>query len=577
MKIQKIASRGTVAIKEVEINITSPITLICGSNRAGKTSLCHGIRHAFTGENPLVQLKKNYGHLVNREEVSRVGYTYIDYDDGQKACITLPKGAHELSGHLPHALPYVLNPPLFGRITPDERRRFLFDLGNMRSDGAEVKGKLLERCCDPDKVEMVMPFLRSSFDNAQKHALEKVKDAKAAWKATTGETYGSIKAEDWKAAVPEVDEDKKREFEANLEFAEKELEQVNRKLGAAQAEATGSKARNIEIVRLRETAEKIDRIRTKLDTDREQVSTWTARVEDTRRLAMGSKPGAVSCACPSCGTELIFDGKKLTELCGDLHGDEDSSIKLPEYEATLKMLKNAVANGERDIATAAAAREQLGMLERKDNTATADDVDALSKRVSVLKENRRQFAENLEIVNKNIRLAGESVTKTKKAAEYHAELRAWDLIASALSPEGIPNEMLSDALNPINERIAASIKTLNDFSRGFPTEIIIRDDMTIEEDDNLYNLSSKSTKLLIDSIIAESISHVSGIKFLVIDEVDLLDIPSRSAFLHWLCSLVEIGDLDSAIIFATLKKIPAGLPDAIKSYWLQDGVITEEK
>lgn len=58
MKIQKISSHGTVAVKEVEIKANTPITLICGSNRAGKTSLRDGIFQAFTGENPKVTLKQ---------------------------------------------------------------------------------------------------------------------------------------------------------------------------------------------------------------------------------------------------------------------------------------------------------------------------------------------------------------------------------------------------------------------------------------------------------------------------------------------------------------------------------------
>ena len=49
MRIEKISSSGTIAIRSVDINCNTPITLICAHNRGGKTSLRDGIIHAFTG------------------------------------------------------------------------------------------------------------------------------------------------------------------------------------------------------------------------------------------------------------------------------------------------------------------------------------------------------------------------------------------------------------------------------------------------------------------------------------------------------------------------------------------------
>ncbi|WP_172592469.1 hypothetical protein [Nitrosomonas supralitoralis] len=41
--------------------------------------------------------------------------------------------------------------------------------------------------------------------------------------------------------------------------------------------------------------------------------------------------------------------------------------------------------------------------------------------------------------------------KPIKAARYHLEAKAWDLIAKALSTSRIPSEMLSRALDPVND------------------------------------------------------------------------------------------------------------------------------
>jgi hypothetical protein len=574
MRIQKISSSGTIAIRSVDINCNTPITLICAHNRGGKTSLRDGIIHAFTGAHPKEKLKKNYPLLINRNGGNNVGYTYVDYDGGKRACITLPNGTHELTDQLPAALPFVIDPALFGSITPDERRSFLFDLGNLRSDGEEVKKKLVIRGYSTSRIDAVMPFLKSSFANAQKHAEENVKQARANWKAVTGEAYGSLKAEGWKAPVPAIDPDAKTAAENDLAGIDRELAETNQGLGALQALMNGVNQKQAEINRLTDMAGKEDRIRQKLDIDRHQVEEWTAKVEQARNLAMGSKPGAVACACPSCGTELVFDGKKLIERGGDLHGDEETAVKLPEYENTLKMVKNAVSNGERDLAAATAAREQLAMINGSDEAAPSEEkVQAVKEKAALLRASRDQAQKALDKINSEIKLAAEAEVKTQKAAEHHADVQAWDAIASALAPDGIPGEMLGAALKPINDRIAVSVQRLN-----FPGNVRISDDMTIMEDDEkLYAFASKATKFLIDSVIAEAVSYVSGIRFFMVDEFDLLDLPSRSNYLGWLIDLAENKEIDTAIIFGTLKQPPTNLPPVISVHWLQDGVIAGDQ
>ncbi|PSJ15971.1 ATP-binding protein, partial [Nitrosomonas supralitoralis] len=570
MRIDKISSRGTVAIQEVDIDINSPITLFCGANRAGKSSLYNSIRHAFTGVNPSEPLKKNYGLLINRADGNNVGYTFVDYNDNQRACITLPNGTHELTEQLPFALPYLLNPSLFSASTTDERRQFLFNLGNLRSDGKEVSEKLLKSGCSESDVDEVLPFLKSSFDNGHKHAMNKIKEARANWKATTSEAYGDKKAEGWKAQKQEISAKDPIKLAEQISKIDSEIELQSIKMGAIQAEVNGVKARNSEVVQLRDAAEKIDRITAKLAKDRQEVIVWIGKVNDAKLLSDGLTPGSTACKCPCCEEELIFNGKELIKREGDLQGDEDMAVKLPEYKTTLTMLRNSVANGERDLQAAITARDQSAVLEKQNGQAPNEDaLVEIKTKIEALKATHKQLQDELTVLNENIRASNEADKKTKQAARYHEEAKAWDLIASALSPEGIPSEMLSAALEPVNARIARSVEKLN-----FPGKVRIENDMTIMEDDGkLYSFSSKATKLLIDSMIAEAISHVSGIKFFMVDEFDLLDLPSRSAYLNWLMDLSESKEIDSVILFGTLKELPAGLPPSVQAHWIENGVI----
>lgn len=570
MKVQKIASSGTVAVKHIEIATDTPITLISGRNRAGKSSLRDGIVQAFTGEHPKVKLKKNYPLMINQNDGNSVGYTYIDYDGGKRACITLPNGTHELTDPIPSAMEFLIDPAKFGSITPDERGSFLFNLANLRSDGEAVNKNLVLRGLNAEKIEAVAPFLKSSFETANKHALDQVKQSRADWKAVTGETYGDKKAEGWKAPMPQmIDAGLLPQAEEDFVGIDKELAEENQKLGAMKSLVNGEKQRASEIARMRESADKEERIRKKLDVDRNSVAEWKIKIEETRKLAMGSKPGSIACACPGCGVELIFTGKALIARGGDLHGDEYAAAKLPEYEETLKMLNNAVSNDERDLAAATAAREQLALMKDDKAAPTLEEIAGIENKITLLKASRANIDAEIKAIKDNIEKAAQADEKTKKAAAHHINAQEWDKIADALAPDGIPGEMLGAALKPINERIKSSVEIL-----GFAGNVHITDDMTIMEDnDKLYSFSSKATKLLIDSMIAEAISHVSGIKFMMIDEFDLLDLPSRGAYLKWLITLARAGEIDSALLFGTLKEKPAKLPPEVTAHWIHDGVI----
>lgn len=51
-------------------------------------------------------------------------------------------------------------------------------------------------------IESVTPMLRAGFPAAAKFAEERCRDAKASWKAVSGEAYGHVKAETWTAPAP---------------------------------------------------------------------------------------------------------------------------------------------------------------------------------------------------------------------------------------------------------------------------------------------------------------------------------------------------------------------------------------
>ena len=298
------------------------------------------------------------------------------------------------------------------------------------------------------------------------------------------------------------------------------------------------------------------------------MAIWTWTVEDAKRIAVGSHGKNVVCKCPECDAEVMFDGIKLTKLHGDLHGDEEVAAKLPEYEQSLALFRNAVTNDERDLVNAEFAIEKLQTLEKESADAPSDETIAeMKSKVDALKTSRKILNDTINNLVSEEKSLRDSEKKTLDAKKHHTDCMAWEGIANALLPDGIPGEMLSLALDPFNARLAKGSEYT-----GWKA-VLLDKDMTLLCGGRPYSLSSESAKWRADAMIAETISYLSGIKFFALDRFDVLDIDGRGDLIFWLDSLAANKEVDSCLMFGTLKALPGGLPSTISAHWIENGVL----
>ncbi|WP_354679722.1 AAA family ATPase, partial [Cupriavidus plantarum] len=199
MQITAIHARNFLGLRAADIIPATPVSLICGPNGAGKSSLQEAVRLALTGESVRVSLKKEYGQLLH--DGAETG-TVVVSAGPQANSIALPSGKLTAGLQTDPRLPYVLDAQRFASLDAKERRSFLFDLMGLKLGTDLVRERLVARGCHPKKIEAVLPLVRAGFDAAAKEAQTKATAAKGAWRAITGETYGSVKAGEWKASVP---------------------------------------------------------------------------------------------------------------------------------------------------------------------------------------------------------------------------------------------------------------------------------------------------------------------------------------------------------------------------------------
>ncbi len=559
MKITSIQTSNFLGARAVDVRLSKPIVLFAGKNYSGKSSLQEAVRMAITGESVRVALKKDYGALVTEGQES--GFAEVAAD-GESFSVILPSGKGVHSGNA--ELPYVLDAQRFARLDPNERRAFLFGLMNLKTDGAAVKDRLTARGCDSAKIELVMPLLRAGFEAACKEAQARARDAKAAWRTVTGETYGDKKAPSYRAEKPEVNASALHAAKIDLEAIEHEIETETGRLGDLQGRAKQAAERDGKLEGLRQQASLFARIQEKLNRDEAELKEWEEKVETLRK----SRKSQDALPCPGCGAMLVLKDGELVHAAPMAVGTEDDIDRLPDYEKALRLMQSTVANDRRDLeASNSAARamrelEDAGLVEAPSES----EISALKTRIEILKASRKEWQCRIAAQEDAQRRAEQADHKTDQAAKHHSNVQAWSQIADALAPDGIPGEMLAEALEPINKRLGESAD-IAEWQR-----VCIAADMRIMAGDRDYALLSESEKWRTDAMIACAIAKLSGVRLLVLDRFDVLDLSGREDLLYWLAGMAIDGDIDTALIFGTLKGLPAQLPEPVQAVWIESGV-----
>lgn len=602
MKIQSITTSNFLGARAVELQLTKPVALIAGKNGAGKSSIQEAVRMALTGETVRVDLKKDYAALITEGQES--GFAEVEgkvaFAD-MKCSVVLPSGKGEHSGS--SNLPYVLDAQRFARMTDNERRQFLFGLMGVKLDGPAIKQRLLDKGCDAGKIEQIAPILRAGFDAAAKESASKARDAKASYKtATGGDTWGKEKGGKWQPAPLPVDADKssaryenavekRKEADAELAVAQQELGAAK----AAQRQANEAESKRLE---LHTKADSAERIQARLNHDTAELVAWEQKVSDCKAkagvLPDPKSPGeyllrglaAVTgefLALSNDFPEVEWPSELLNRAAAHhneyvkLHGepvghdakpDPEAVAKLPEYENALKLMQSAVANGKRDLEAAQKAAEELKGL---DGLKANGNVDALQATVNDLTAKRDAWRADVEKYRDIADKFSRRQTLVDQVAKLHADILAWTAIADSLAPDGIPAELLAEALDPINEHLRISAAN----AEWEPAQI--NADMTITYGLRHYALISESEKWRADAMIAEAVSHISGVKLLVLDRFDVLDLKGREDALYWLDGMAEDGDIETALLFGTLKALPGQLLPNIEGFWVENGMAGQIK
>jgi len=588
MKIQSIRARNVLGARDINVQLAA-VSLFCGLNGQGKSSIQEAVRLALQGETVRVNLKKDFPLMVT--DGAKEGFVKVMADDQQYE-YRLPSAEHVKPDGWSENLQLrcVLDAQRFTELSADDRRAFLTVLTKAKPNAEKIKELMLEAGVDAARIELAIPMLRSGFPAACEIAKQKATEAKGAWKGVAGGVWGAKKGEEW--AAPAVDAPEQEAIDAAAALVtekEKDLAEVQQQLGATVERMNANNEKSVKIEAAKAKAAQLPRLREKLVRDEADLASYEAELERQRKLA-GTAPREglvhdmaafidqvvpeVSLMAKDAAAKLVTTQAQLLRRYTEEHGaiaaagDAEAAAKIPAIEKSVELMRNCVANDKRDIALAEQAEANLAILGSVD-----DVVEGLLDKVKADVAEMTKELDAARVDLKGLLALKEAAEKrdetTKTAKEHHNDVVGWLKVADQFAPDGLPSQILSKALQPINDLLRAYATSTEWF------QITIRPDMEILANSRPLALLSESEKWMANAHIAAAIAELSGLKLLMLDRFDVLDIKHRPQLLYWLDDMAYENRLDTSLVFGTLKEAPKGLPESVSAFWIAGGELAD--
>lgn len=567
MRLTAIRAENYLRLREIDVSLKHPITLFCGDNDVGKSSIQNAMRLALAREGVRVKYKKDWSTLV------RIGAknasVVVEWANGKipgRAAIALPSGDGKCEPEIPAAVPFVLDAARFAGLVETERRKFLYDLIGVKVDLSSVKERLLKKECRRDIVEQVVPILRTGFDSAHTYAADRQKEFRGRWCQITGEDYGHKKADSWRAPLTasEVNREEINGLQDSITNISTEITQTTKAIGAGEAYLQHKSRYDSEAKGLKDLAGQVARRKKAMDEAERAVGKSRTTFEaDEAKLADARLQGQ---PCPECGAVLAMRPEGKLVACQAVGKQQVAALEQAVQDArnASRICTETFTKAKTDWEASVRAAETLAQLEQAMGTPTTEEALAKLKEQSAsLEHDVESLTSKLTELQQQVKNVEKAKQATTDAKQAHQLVEAWGQIATALAPDGIPGDLLAEALGPINRRLKKSAD-----STTWPA-VSIREDMEIIVGGIPYHLCGESVKWRSDAMLAEAISNAANVKMLVLDRLDVLHPDRRGDAINWFHELVEQDGYETILAFATLKKKPE--LDGVNVYWLEDG------
>jgi len=617
MKIESITLKDFKCFENLQLQLTKPVSLFFGRNAAGKTSLAQAIALTMTG--------KVNGNGCDRAPLTR--YSANDftasasvfqndqqYASTQKASVREsidPSMLWNMLHTSRETISAVIDTGNFLNLHPDEKKRIIFDLlPDLKMDAASLPGHLAAWLAGKYAftADELMPLLDkpATMETAYNQAFETRRIAKRDLKA-----QGAI------AKIPEgLTRDHVSSYIVNLR---QELAAIHTAMGESKGMAAGEKKQagnelaviDAEVLQIeslyrgfepeeakrhlvnlqRDSAAltgEIERMRSSFADMQQELGKLLA--VKRRQDDISAQAQAFSGFCPllpviACKTKEVR--AHMTELARPDNTHEQALEQqhekmtpvrqaIEEKENELNSIHGSIMGVENAIARYEVNRKKLdGLMKRKVELTEIINAADDCKTTAIESLQEKKTAIQGEIEKQTALLT--SIQKAEQAKSMQDKIDKLEVLVTAFSPKGIMSSLLEGAASTLSQSAGNLMAALS--GNRYAMEINIEEGFDIFLIDNTTgsrtsaNFASASERFRIGIVLQSVLSELAGLRFMVIDGIDILDQANRGFFFQFIRTIAS--RFDQIIGFCTIGQYAPsspGLPE-MDFFMIENGKI----
>ncbi len=267
----------------------------------------------------------------------------------------------------------------------------------------------------------------------------------------------------------------------------------------------------------------------------------------------------------------IADEKAKLNKHGDKNYSEITQLEnvlagLAKMENEIPFLEMSIERAQKELAEV--EEELAGIEEAKVGEVEPEAVNYLDERIAKGREILRQ----LDLAEHGRRQAGQLQADLKM---LQREVEVLETLTKTLGPDGIRKALFGDQLKNFADQLNNQLNLVTE-SRY---QLTWDGDFTplVRQDGSLLTLRllSKSEQFRVGIAFQITIAKLAGLRFLTIDEVDMLDQDNRDLLTGTLID--QVNEFDQIMMFCTIGDMEPqdpGLP-GVKMFWVEDGNVKE--
>jgi len=348
-----------------------------------------------------------------------------------------------------------------------------------------------------------------------------------------------------------------------------------------------------------ETGDVENALQNEIDTANKALATARSKLESINKAGQALSSGDRCCPLAPDYLRCDLTQDQLDAVLSSLRQDfKLTSQELESQEAALKDATKKLAALRSSLEESRSRTKSVFSLQSEINT-QSHLAETLEASLSDMKTELQSLPEDDQILLEDLAQLEVSIHQIETALAQYNEVQALashrvalkqdvetlsaavadqEILVRALAPDGMRKDLLSGILEGFVKRVNDRLGRLTEGT--YHIHLAPAPEMTLLCCVNggpflPLKLLSKSEQLRVGIAINETLSSAVGLKFLAIDEADMLDQENRDLLAGMLLDLAE--EFDQVLVFTTVGDIPPQNPNlpGVKMFWVEDGSVHE--